>query len=107
MGFDDKKNISARLREGFELVRADEYPDWEGQVVNEGKHQGIFGQGGLLLARFPEDLRQQREEYFRRKTSDMMDAVDNDLLRESQPSMPISKPERQSRITFGGGKAPE
>lgn len=107
MGFDDKKNISARLREGFELVRADEYPDWEGQIVTDGKHRGIFGQGGLLLARFPEDLRQQRENYFRRKTSDMMDAVDNDLLRESQPSMPISKPERQSRITFGGGKAPE
>ena len=50
---DDKKNLSARLREGFDLVRADEYPDFESPTVQDGKHAGVIGVGGLLLARFP------------------------------------------------------
>ena len=52
-GFDDRKNISARLREGYELVRQDEYPDFEAPVVDSGKYEGVFGVGGLLLARIP------------------------------------------------------
>ena len=52
-GFDDTKNISARLREGYELVRQDEYPDFEAPVVESGKYAGVFGVGGLVLARIP------------------------------------------------------
>ena len=107
MGYDDRKNLSARLREGFELVRADEYPDFESPTVQDGKHAGIIGVGGLVLARFPEETRQQRNDHYRRQTSDQMTAVDNDLMREQHPSMPISKPDRQSRVTFGGGNNPE
>lgn len=102
MGVDDKKNLSARLREGFELVRADEYPDFEAPTVQDGKHAGVIGVGGLVLARFPEETRAQRTSHFRQQTADQMTAVDNDLMREQHPSMPISKPERQSRVTFGG-----
>ena len=54
-GFDDTKNISAKMREGWELVRKDEYPDFESPVVESGKYQGVFGVGGLLLARIPLD----------------------------------------------------
>ena len=107
MGYDDRKNLSARLREGFELVRADEDPDFESPTVQDGKHAGIIGVGGLVLARFPEETRQQRNDHYRRQTSDQMTAVDNDLMREQHPSMPISKPDRQSRVTFGGGNNPE
>ena len=103
MGFDDKKNLSARLREGFELVRADEYPDFEAPTVQDGKHAGVIGVGGLVLARFPTETKDQRNDYFRNATRDQMTAVDNDLMREQHPSMPISKPERQSRVTFGSG----
>jgi len=102
MGHDDKKNLSARLREGFELVRADEYPDYESPTVQEGRYSGVIGVGGLLLARFPLQTKRERDKYFAGKTEDQMTAVDNDLMRESNPSMPISKPERQSRVTFGG-----
>ena len=102
MGHDDKKDLSARLREGFELVRADEYPDYESPTVQEGKYSGVIGVGGLLLARFPVESKRERDRYFAGKTEDQMTAVDNDLMRESNPSMPISKPERQSRVTFGG-----
>ena len=101
MGVDDKKNLSARLREGFDLVRAEEYPDFEAPTVQDGKHAGVIGVGGLVLARFPIATREQRNAHYRNATRDQMTAVDNDLMREQHPSMPISKPERQSRVTFG------
>ena len=101
MGVDDKKNLSARLREGFDLVRAEEYPDFEAPTVQDGKHAGVIGVGGLVLARFPIETREQRNAHYRNATRDQMTAVDNDLMREQHHSMPISKPERQSRVTFG------
>ena len=101
MGNDDKKNLSARLREGFDLVRADEYPDFEAPTVNDGKHAGVIGVGGLLLARFPIESKKERDAYFQGKTDEQMTAVDNDLMREEHSSMPILKPDRQSRVTFG------
>ena len=104
-GFDDRKNISARLREGYELVRQDEYPDFEAPVVDSGKYEGVFGVGGLLLARIPLETVQERSAYFNERSQDQMTAVDNDMLREnSHSSMKFSKPERQSRVTFGGHK---
>jgi|TARA_R110002153_G_scaffold174209_5_gene327387 hypothetical protein len=104
-GFDDRKNISARLREGWELVRKEEYPDFEAPTIDSGRYEGVFGVGGLLLARIPEEIVTERTDYFLRQNEDAMQAVDNDLMKESQHhSMAIQKPERQSRITFGGPK---
>jgi|TARA_R100001224_G_C3962443_1_gene129620 hypothetical protein len=102
MGFDDRKNISARSREGWELVRGDEYPDFEIPTVEDGKHAGVIGVGGLLLARIPDEIADERNVYFKNVARDQMSAVDNDLAREQHPAMPISKPERQSSVTFGG-----
>jgi hypothetical protein len=106
-GVDDRKNLSARLREGFELVRAEEYPDFEAPTIQNGVHAGIIGVGGLVLARIPAETVAQRTSYYRRQSKDQLDAVDNDLFRESHPSMPIIKPERQSRVTFGGNRSAE
>jgi hypothetical protein len=103
LGFDDTKNITGRLRSGYELVRSDEYPEANYPVVKDGKYAGVIGVGGLLLARVPEELAKSREEYFARMTRDREEAVANDPLREQHPSMPISK-ERQTRVTFGGTK---
>ena len=104
-GFDDRKNVSARLREGWELVRKEEYPDFEAPTIDSGRYEGVFGVGGLLLARIPEEIVTERTDYFLRQNEDAMQAVDNDLMKESQHhSMAIQKPERQSRITFGGPK---
>jgi len=105
MGVDDTKNLSARLREGFDLVRADEYPDFHAPTIQDGKHAGVIGVGGLVLARFPIESQEERNAYFRAKTEGQQEAIDNDMLREQHPSMPISKPERQSRVTFGGKAA--
>tara|TARA_Y100000004_G_scaffold16266_1_gene16932 strand:+ start:70 stop:525 length:456 start_codon:yes stop_codon:yes gene_type:complete len=100
MGYDDNKNLSARLREGFELVRADEYPDFAAPTIQDGKHAGVIGVGGLILARFPNESKAERDRFYREKTADQMTAVDNDLMREQHSSMPIHN-DRQSRVTFG------
>ena len=102
-GFDDTKNISGKLRSGWELVRSDEYEGSDYPVVKDGKYAGVIGVGGLLLARIPEELAKQRTEYFRKQTEARDEAVDNDLMREQHPSMPINI-DRQTRVTFGGTK---
>ena len=69
MGSDDTKNVSGKLRSGWSLVRADEYPEDDFPSVQDGKHAGVIGVGGLLLARIPEELAQSREEFFNQKVS--------------------------------------
>jgi hypothetical protein len=103
LGFDDTKNMSARLREGWELVRADEYPDQDYPSLTTGKYSGVIGVGGLVLARLPEEIAKAREDYFKQQNKDRDDAINNDILKEQHPSMPINQ-ERQTRVTFGGSK---
>ena len=103
LGFQDSKNIFGRLREGYELVRADEYADADYPVVVDGKYAGVIGVGGLLLARIPEALAQARADYQKKLTEGQDEAVESDLLREQHKSMPIDV-DRQSRVTFGGTK---
>ena len=103
LGQDDSRNVASRLREGFEFVRADEYPDrLDLPVLSDGKFKGIIAVGGLMLMRCPIEVKEDRDEYFANLTNDQQQSVDNDLMKEEHPSMPISK-ERQSRVTFGGG----
>jgi len=105
-GFEDTMNVSKKLREGYEFVRADEYSDLDKlkfPVIAKGTYQGCIGIGGLVLARIPEEVLKQRSEYFARVTQDQMNAVDNDLMKEQHPEMPINI-DRQSRVTFGGGR---
>ena len=103
MGFQDTKNVAGRLRSGYELVRSDEYPDSDYPVIGEGKYAGVIGVGGLVLARIPEELAKSREAYFNKQTQDREQAVNNDLMKEQHPSMPINV-DRQTRVTFGGTK---
>ena len=104
-GYDDRKNISAKLREGWELVRQDEYPDFESPVVESGKYEGVFGVGGLMLARIPVETIQERTNYFQQRHADQVEAIDSDMMRENAHStMRISNADRQSRVTFGGTK---
>ena len=103
MGFDDTKNMSGKLRSGWELVRADEYPDSDFPTLDEGRYAGVIGVGGLVLARIPEELARQREAYFDQRTADRNEALENDVLKEQHPSMPINQ-DRQTRVTFGGSE---
>jgi len=103
LGFQDTKNVSARLREGFELVRADEYPDTQYPVITDGKYAGVIGVGGLLLARISEEIAKQRAAYIDNLSRGQDEAVEHDLMKEQHKSMPINV-DRQSRVTFGGTK---
>ena len=103
MGFDDTKNMSGKIRSGYELVRADEYPGSEYPTVQDGKYKGVIGVGGLLLARIPLEVVKSREAYFNSMTQDADTAIERDLMKEQHPGMPINA-ERQSRVTFGGTK---
>jgi hypothetical protein len=103
MGFDDTKNMAGKLRSGYELVRADEYPETDYPAINDGKYKGVIGVGGLLLARISIELVKSREEYFNKLTKAKDEAIENDLLKEQHPGMPIDV-DRQTRVTFGGTK---
>ena len=103
LGFQDTKNIAGRVRSGYELVRSDEYPESDYPVVEDGKYKGVIGVGGLVLARVPEEIAQQRQEYYAQQHKEKVEAMDNDLMKEEHPSMPIDI-DRQSRVTFGGSK---
>ena len=103
MGFQDTKNVSGRLRSGYEMVRADEYPDLDYPVVEDGKYKGVIGVGGLVLTRVPEEIAKSRSDYFAQQGKDQDLAVENDLMKEQHPSMPINQ-DRQTRVTFGGSK---
>ena len=104
VGYQDTKNVTSRLREGYELVRAEEvenasdYP-----VLDEGKYKGVIGVGGLLLAKVPVEIAKQRQEYMTQRHEERNEAVENDLMKEQDNRMPINI-ERQSRVTFGGTK---
>ena len=103
LGFTDTKNIQGRLRSGYELVRADEYPEEDFPVVQDGKYAGVIGHGGLVLTRVPEEIAQQRTEYYARQAQDQQAAIDADLAKEQHKSMPINV-DRDTRVTFGGSK---
>ena len=98
----DPTNVTSKLREGWEPVRADAHPDiYLAQVENERFKDNIII-GGLMLCRAPEDLVQERHEYYQQQTDAHMRSVDNNLMRESDPRMPIFN-ERKSKVTFGKG----
>ena len=103
VGFQDSKNIFGRLREGYELVRADEYKDSDYPVVTDGKYAGVIGVGGLRLARIPEELAQGRSQYQKQLSEGQDEAIENDLLKDQDKRMPI-KVDRSSKHTFGGTK---
>ena len=104
MEFDDKTNVHKKRQEGWDLVRAEEYPDWFGPVVDEGRNAGVIGVGGLVLARIPVEMVEQRNQHYQGVTQQQMDAVDRDWMRENNPAMPKLAPQRKSSVSFGSGR---
>ena len=98
-GKSDTKNVSSRFREGFEAVKAEDYPDL--QIVSDldSRFPDNIEVGGLLLCKCPVELMEQRRHAQQRQADGQMSAVDNSYLRQSDPRMPMLKPERSTRVT--------
>ena len=103
IGQNDPANMSKRIREGWEPVRAEDHPDFEAPSIDDGKHAGVIGVGGLILAKIPKETVDERRAYYQNVADQQIQAVDNDLMRESNQVMPISAPNRSSKVTFGKG----
>jgi hypothetical protein len=103
-GEEDKGNVFNRMRQGYEPVRAEEHPDYQAPTIDDGKHAGVIGNGGLMLTRVPVETAIERTEYYGNRTREQMTAVDQDLMKEQHPSMPINQ-QRQSKVSFGGRKS--
>jgi hypothetical protein len=104
-GIEDRTNIAGRLREGYELVRAEEYPDFYSSSPEDGRHAGVISVGTMLLARIPEETVAERNAYYQSRAGDQLQAADNELLKaNAHSSMVIDRPARRSRVSFGGSK---
>ena len=102
-GMDDSKNVAGKLREGYELVRAEEYPEFVAPSIQNGIHAGVIGVGDVMLARIPDEIAEQRKAHYEQRAGDQISAVDNDLMKaNAHDTMRVVNPERQSRVTFVG-----
>lgn len=98
----DPRNLSAKLREGWEPVKIEEQPKFQLLVDPQSRFKDNIEIGGLLLCKTPIEFVEQRNEYYRKQTASQTEAVDNNLMRQSDPRMPIFN-ERKSTTTFGKG----
>jgi hypothetical protein len=92
--------LSAKLREGWEPVSVSEQPKMQLLVDPESRFRDNIEIGGLLLCKTPVEFIEQRNEHFNRQTQAQTEAVDNNLMRQSDPRMPLFN-ERKSTTSFG------
>jgi len=98
----DPRNISSKIREGYEPVRAEEQPKFKLLVDPNSRYPENIEIGGLLLCRIPTEFLVQRAEYYGKQNQAQVDSVDNQFMRESDPRMPLFR-QRESRVSFGSG----
>ena len=98
----DPRNLSAKLREGWEPVRIEEQPKFQLLVDPNSRYKDNIEIGGLLLCKTPIEFVQQRNDHYAKQTQAQTEAVDNNLMRQSDPRMPIFQ-ERKSSSSFGKG----
>ena len=98
----DPRNISAKLREGWEPVSIEEQPKFRLLADPESRFKDNIEVGGLLLCKTPTEFVQQRNDHFAKVTQSQTDAVDNSFMRQSDARMPLFQ-ERKSSSSFGKG----
>jgi hypothetical protein len=101
LGHADNTNVSQKFREGWIPVKSEDKPELNVMSDINSRFEGNIEIGGLLLCKAPEDKVQQREEYFQSMAESQMESVDNNFLKQNDPRMPVLKPERSTRTTFG------
>ena len=98
----DPRNLSSKIREGWEPVRIEEQPKFKLLLDPNSRFKDNIEIGGLLLCKTPEEFVDQRSEYYQKQTAAQTEAVDNNLMRQSDPRMPLFN-ERKSSSSFGKG----
>ena len=98
----DPRNLSAKLREGWEPVTIEEQPKFQLLVDPSSRYKDNIEIGGLLLCKTPVEFIEQRNDHVNKQTQAQTEAVDNNLMRQSDPRMPLFK-ERKSSTSFGKG----
>lgn len=102
LGTSDPMNISAKRREGFEPVKAEDYPELMSHASIDGQFKGSIEIGGLVLCRAPSEFMEQRTAHYSKLNTSQMESVDNNFLSQNDPRMPLFK-ERSTKVTFGKG----
>jgi hypothetical protein len=102
MGQFDPTNTSAKFREGWEPVKAEDYPELMMFADPTSRFKGNVENGGLLLCKAPEEMVKQRNAYYAKQSNDQMQAVDNNFMRSNDERMPLFS-ERKSSTSFGRG----
>ena len=98
----DPRNFSAKLREGWEPVRIEEQPKFALLVDPTSRYKDNIEIGGLLLCKTPDEFVEQRNAYYKQQSEQQMEAVDNTLMRQNDPRMPLFN-ERKTTSSFGKG----
>ena len=102
LGKQDGRNVSTKIREGWEPVKLQEQPKFKLLTDPSTRFEDSIEIGGLLLVKAPEEYVEQRKNYYANQNQAQTEAVDNNLMRQSDPRMPIFK-ERKSSTSFGKG----
>lgn len=98
----DPRNLSAKLREGWEPVKIEEQPKFQLLVDPNSRFKDSIEVGGLLLCKTPQEMVDQRNSYYQKQSEGQIDSVDNNLMRQNDPRMPLFN-ERKSTASFGKG----
>jgi len=101
-GHVDATNVSSKLREGWEPVRAEDHPEITMVTVENERFKDNVVIGGLMLCKAPKELSEERRSYYEQQTEAQIVSVDNSLMRENDPRMSLFN-ERKTKITFGKG----
>ena len=102
----DNTNVSSKFRQGWEPVRSEEHPEITALRDRNSQFQDNIEVGGLLLCKAPQELVDERNAYYQNVADSQAEAVDQNFMRENDPRMPLMKPEKSTRVTFGGGRKP-
>lgn len=98
----DATNVSSKLREGWTAVKASDHPEITLVTIENDRFKDNVVIGGLMLCKAPVELANERNEHYSQQTASQMNAVDNNLMRENDPRMPLFN-DRKSKVTFGKG----
>lgn len=101
-GNTDATNVSSKLREGWEPVKAADHPEITLVTIENERFSDNVVIGGLMLCKAPTELVEERNDYYQTQTRSQMSAVDNNLMRENDPRMPLFN-DRKTKVTFGNG----